>query len=347
MSQPCRGTCRNSGSISTAQRRAVLDNHVRETVRLSEDVRAGRAPQPLFVIWPENSSDIDPLPTRTPPIRLRSPSDAIKAPILVGGVLAAPGHTRDNPVSTNSVIVWNPETGPGDRHDKQIVQPFGEYPAVASFFKHFSSYADRAGYFVPGSGAGVVEAAGVPIGVSTCWEVIFDRSPRESVLNGAQVLTVPSNNATFNESMSAQQLAFGRLRAVEHNRFVIVAGTTGISAVIAPDGRVLARTGFFEPAYLDMPIRLKTQLTVATEWGPWVQGLLVAVGIGALIAAIMHNGRFVRLPPSGDRRQRHRDSVRRGRHRKRKHMSGPGQRNARVSALWSSSPPTTSGRTCR
>ena len=44
-----------------AQRRAVLDNHVRETLRLSEDVRAGRAPQPLFVIWPENSSDIDPL----------------------------------------------------------------------------------------------------------------------------------------------------------------------------------------------------------------------------------------------------------------------------------------------
>jgi apolipoprotein N-acyltransferase len=278
-----------------AQRRAVLDNHVRETLRLSEDVRAGRAPQPVFVIWPENSSDIDPLANQDAADQIAVAVDAIRAPILVGGVLAAPGYTRDNPVSTNSVIVWNPGTGPGDRHDKQIVQPFGEYLPWRSFFKHFSSYADRAGYFVPGSGTGVVEAAGVPIGVSTCWEVIFDRSPRESVRSGAQVLTVPSNNATFNESMSAQQLAFGRLRAVEHNRFVIVAGTTGISAIIAPDGRVLARTGFFEPAYLDMPIRLKTQLTAATRWGPWVQGLLVAVGIGALIAAMLHNGRFVRL----------------------------------------------------
>jgi apolipoprotein N-acyltransferase len=278
-----------------AQRRAVLDNHVRETLRLSEDVRAGRAPQPVFVIWPENSSDIDPLANQDAADQIAVAVDAIEAPILVGGVLAAPGYTRDNPVSTNSVIVWNPGTGPGDRHDKQIVQPFGEYLPWRSFFKHFSSYADRAGYFVPGSGTGVVEAAGVPIGVSTCWEVIFDRSPRESVRSGAQVLTVPSNNATFNESMSAQQLAFGRLRAVEHNRFVIVAGTTGISAIIAPDGRVLARTGFFEPAYLDMPIRLKTQLTAATRWGPWVQGLLVAVGIGALIAAMLHNGRFVRL----------------------------------------------------
>ncbi len=84
------------------------------------------------------------------------------------------------------------------------------------------------------------------------------------------------------------------MRAVEHNRFVVVAGTTGISAVIAPDGRVLGRTAFFEPAYLDMPIRLKTQLTAATQWGPFLQFLLVAVGIGALIAAILHNGRFVR-----------------------------------------------------
>ena len=235
-----------------AQRRAVLDNHVRETVRLSEDVRAGRAPQPMFVIWPENSSDIDPLANpdaARPDLRRRR-----------GDQGADPGRwrrrraratRRDNPVSTNSVIVWNPGTGPGDRHDKQIVQPFGEYLPWRSFFSHLSTYADRAGYFVPGSGNGVVDAAGVPIGVTTCWEVIFDRPPRESVLNGAQLLTVPSNNATFNEAMSAQQLAFGRLRAVEHDRYVVVAGTTGISAVIAPDGRELARTAFFEPAYLD------------------------------------------------------------------------------------------------
>ena len=44
-----------------AQRRAVLDYHVRETERLADDVAAGRTPRPDLVIWPENSSDIDPL----------------------------------------------------------------------------------------------------------------------------------------------------------------------------------------------------------------------------------------------------------------------------------------------
>ena len=277
-----------------AQRRAVLDNHVRETLRLAEDVRTGRAPQPAVVIWPENSSDIDPIANRDAAEQITVAADAIRAPILVGAVVAAPGYTRDNPVANNSVIVWDGATGPGDRHDKKIVQPFGEYLPWRGFFRLLSSYADRAGFFVPGAGNGVVTAAGIPIGVTTCWEVIFDRAARESVLNGAQFLAVPTNNATFDEAMSAQQLSFARLRAVEHDRYVVVAGTTGISAVIGPDGRELGRTQFFEPAYLDAQIRLKTGLTPATQWGPVVQGLLIVVGAAAVAAAMLHNGIFAR-----------------------------------------------------
>ncbi|MFV9636636.1 apolipoprotein N-acyltransferase [Mycobacterium neumannii] len=282
-----------------AQRRAVLDNHVRETLRLAEDVRAGRAARPMFVVWPENSSDIDPLANPDAHELISSAAAAIDAPILVGAVVEAPGATAEEPTTTNSVIVWNPESGPGERHDKQIVQPFGEYLPWRGFFRNFSEYADRAGYFVPGDGTGVVHPAGVPVGVTTCWEVIFDRAPRESVRNGAQLLVVPSNNATFTESMSEQQLAFARLRAVEHDRYVVVAGTTGISAIISPDGRELARTAFYEPAYLDSAVRLKTQLTAATRFGPLVEGLLIALGVGSLIVAMLHNEGFVRRRVGG------------------------------------------------
>lgn len=285
-----------------AQRRAVLDNHVAQTLQLADDVRAGRAPQPMVVIWPENSSDIDPLRNTDAAARISEAARAIRAPILVGTVLAAPGYTRESPVATNTVLVWDPETGPQDRHDKRIVQPFGEYLPWRGFFKHISSYADRAGYFLPGDGGGVVQAAGIPIGVATCWEVIFDRAVRDSVLNGAQLLAVPTNNATFDAAMSAQQLAFARLRAVEHDRYAVVAGTTGISAVIAPDGHALASTEFFEPAYLDNAVRLKSNITFATEWGPVIRWVLVGIGLAAVIAAMLHNGRFVRRrrrTPSG------------------------------------------------
>jgi apolipoprotein N-acyltransferase len=277
-----------------AQRRAVLDNHVGETLRLAADVSKGLAPQPTVVIWPENSSDIDPLANPDAASQISLAANAIHAPILVGAVVAAPNYTRDDPAATNSVIVWDGATGPGERHDKKIIQPFGEYLPWRGFFKHLSSYADRAGFFVPSSGNGVVHAAGIPIGVTTCWEVIFDRAAREAVLGGAQLLAVPANNATFDEPMSAQQLAFARLRAVEHDRYVVVAGTVGISAMIAPDGRILARTGFFEPAYLDAQLRLKSGLTPATQWGPLIQGLLVSLGVAAVAGAMLHNGKFVR-----------------------------------------------------
>ncbi|TGD86248.1 apolipoprotein N-acyltransferase [Mycolicibacterium sp. CH28] len=277
-----------------SQRRAVLDNHVRETAHLADDVRAGKAPQPQFVVWPENSSDIDPLTNTDAAQQISVAAQTIGAPILVGTVLARPDWTPDNPAASNTVIVWDPVAGPGERHDKQIIQPFGEYLPWRGFFRHLSSWADRAGYFVPGTGSGVVHAAGVPVGVATCWEVIFDRALRESVRNGAQVLTVPTNNATFDQNMSEQQLAFARARAVEHDRYVVVAGTTGISAVIAPNGTEVARTQFFTPAYLDVSVRLKTSQTPATRWGPLVQWVLVGAAVAVIIAAILHNGWFIR-----------------------------------------------------
>jgi apolipoprotein N-acyltransferase len=278
-----------------AQRRMVLDNHVDETLRLAQDVRAGGAPQPQFVIWPENSSDVDPLLNPDAAQQIAEAAHAISAPILIGTVLELPGRPNDPAeYTTNTVIVWNPVTGPADRHDKEIVQPFGEYLPMPWLFEHLSGYAGRAGHMVPQPGSGVVQIAGVPVGVTTCWEVIFDRAPRKAVLNGAQLLAVPANNATFDKRMSEQQLAFAKVRAVEHDRYVVVAGTTGVSSVVAPDGGELVRTEFFTPAYLDIQVRLKTKLTFATRWAPILQWVLAAAAGAVILAGIRHNRWFPR-----------------------------------------------------
>lgn len=273
-----------------SQRRAVLENHVHETVRLAEEVRHSRVPQPQLVIWPENSSDIDPLTDLDAAQDISRAARAIDAPILVGTVVSHPDWTPAQPKASNTVIVWNPATGAAQRHDKQIIQPFGEYLPWRGFFEHLSDYAKRAGYFVAGDGTGVVDVAGVPVGVATCWEVIFDRAPRQSVRNGAEILAVPTNNATFNQMMSEQQLAFARLRAVEHHRYVVVAGTTGISAVIAPDGQEIARTQFFTPASLVATVQRITSLTPATRWGPLIQWVLIITALAGVVAGIRHNG---------------------------------------------------------
>nr|WP_245568821.1 apolipoprotein N-acyltransferase [Nocardia concava] len=282
------GSVPRLGLDFNAQRRAVLDNHVKRTEELARDIAAGRAPQPDVVIWPENSSDIDPLRNADAAQEISQASKDVKAPILVGAVLVNNDRT-----TTNSVIVWNGDAGPGERHDKKIIQPFGEYLPMRSFFRHFSEYADRAGYFVPGHGDGVVHVrpagggAPVTIGVATCYEVAFDRAFEQSVRAGAQLLTVPSNNATFGRSeMTYQQLAMSRVRAVEHGRAVVVSVTTGVSAMITADGTIQQQTPQFEPAALVATLPLRDNTTLATRLGPAPEVLLCILAAAATAVAL-------------------------------------------------------------
>ncbi|MVU82658.1 apolipoprotein N-acyltransferase [Nocardia sp. ET3-3] len=283
------GSVPQLGLDFNAQRRAVLDNHVRRTEQLAADIAAGRAPQPDVVIWPENSSDIDPLRNADAAQEISQASKDVKAPILVGAVLV-----NDDRTTTNSVIVWNGDAGPGERHDKKIIQPFGEYLPYRNFFRHFSEYADRAGYFVPGTGDGVVHVqpagggAPVAIGVATCYEVVFDRAFEQAVTAGAQILTVPSNNATFGRSeMTYQQLAMSRVRAVEHGRAVVVSVTTGVSAMITADGTIQQRTVQFEPAALVARLPLRNNTTPATRLGPAPEAFLCILAAAATAAALI------------------------------------------------------------
>jgi apolipoprotein N-acyltransferase len=269
-----------------AQRRAVLDNHVRVTEQLAADVAAGRRPRPDLVLWPENASDIDPLANPDAAAAIDRAARAVGVPIVLGTVLAGEPAPDGTPTATNSVLVWAPGVGVVDRTDKRRVQPFGEYLPWRPFFRLLSSYADRAGNFVPGSGAGAVEAADVRLGIAVCWEVAFDDLVADSVAAGAQVLAVPSNNATFGlTDMTYQQLAMSRVRAVEHDRPVIIATTSGVSATVTREGAVTASTRQFTPDVLvDRTVlrdttTLASQLRAAPEW-VLVAVALVAVALG-------------------------------------------------------------------
>jgi apolipoprotein N-acyltransferase len=271
-----------------AQRRAVLDNHVKETQVLAADVAAGKLPKPDLVIWPENSSDIDPLRNADAAAQIARAAQAVNVPILVGAVLQNP----DGRTTSNSALVWEPGVGVVERADKRRVQPFGEYMPWRELFRLFSSYVDRAGYFVPGTGPGVVDMAGTKVGVTICWEVAFDDLVESSVENGAQVLAVPSNNATFGfTQMTYQQMAMSQVRSVEHDRTSIIATTSGVSATIDPDGTVTQSTKQFTPDVLVNRTVLRDTVTLATRLGAVPEGVLVALGVGAVAVAVLRRRR--------------------------------------------------------
>ncbi len=262
-----------------AQRRAVLDNHAKRTEQLARDVKAGKVPQPDLVLWPENSSDLDPYRNPDARIVIDDAVKAIGAPTVIGAVVEP-----DSGPLRNTLIQWEPDKGPVATYDKRHIQPFGEYMPMRSFVRIFSSDVDRVQRdFGPGKKVGVFDLGGTYTGLVTCYEAAFDDAVRDTVEHGAQLIAVPSNNATFGRSeMTYQQLAMSRVRAVEHSRAVVVPVTSGVSAIIRPDGTVAEKTKMFTPDALVDEVPLRSSLTPATRMGPLPEGILVLLALGAL-----------------------------------------------------------------
>ncbi|MFH8805357.1 apolipoprotein N-acyltransferase [Streptomyces sp. NPDC017936] len=268
-----------------AQRRAVLDYHARETERLAAEVAAGKVPRPDFVLWPENSSDIDPFAYADAAAVIEKAAEAIGVPVSVGGVVERDGELY------NEQILWDPAKGPTQTYDKRQVQPFGEYLPLRSFIgavnEDWTSMVRQD--FSRGSEPGVFDIGGTGVGLATCYEAAFDWAVRDTVTHGAQMISVPSNNATFDRSeMTYQQLAMSRVRAVEHSRTVTVPVTSGVSAIILPDGTITRKTGMFVADSLVQKVPLRSSQTPATRLGvlPEIALLLVAAGgLGWAVAA--------------------------------------------------------------
>ncbi|MDN8623402.1 apolipoprotein N-acyltransferase [Corynebacterium sp. 23_3061] len=268
------------------QQRAVLANHRDATLALARRIEEHKSPKPDFVVWPENSSDVDPFLDPLAQDEIQQAAEAVGVPILVG-TLTHPGDQE-----RNTIVVWDPETGPGERHDKVYLQPFGEYMPWRGFFRHFSSYVDMAGNFGPGDDNGVIHVrsgttnALIPVGVGTCYEVAFDGAFQHAVEGGAQIFTVPTNNATFGfTDMSYQQLAMSRLRSVEYDRATVVAATSGVSAIIRPDGRVSERTQIFTEGILHAQLPLRATRTIASYSATFIEWALCGLGVVMVLGA--------------------------------------------------------------
>ncbi|MQA27279.1 MAG: apolipoprotein N-acyltransferase [Micromonosporaceae bacterium] len=259
-----------------AQRRAVLDNHVDGTLRLARQVARGEARQPDLVIWPENSSDIDPLVNDDARARIDEAANTIGVPILVGAVLVGPGdHVR------NAGLVWLPGEGPVDSYVKQHPVPFAEYMPMRPLVRMITEKADLAGNFASGDEPGVLRVGPATVGDVICFEVAYDDLVRDTIIGGAQLIVVQTNNATFNDAEAQQQMAMVRLRAIEHGRPALMASTVGVSGFAGADGAVLDASRFNTPATAVRTVRLGDGGTLATRLGALPE---IALGLAALAA---------------------------------------------------------------
>ena len=277
------GNVPRAGLDFNAERRAVLDNHVKAT--LAAQAEGAGQPRPDLYVWPENSSDIDPLRNADANQLIRNTVDQIGVPLIVGGLLEEPrGYL------SNVSLLFEPGKGNTDRYVKRHPVPFGEYIPNRAFWRLFSDKVDLVRRdFYPGSEVGlftVPAASGQEIraGLSICFEVAYDDIMRDVVNAGANVLVVQTNNATFGYTAeSPQQLAISRLRAIEFGRSVVHVSTVGQSALITPDGTAHQVTSLFTQAVVRGALPLRDSMTLATRLGEgpeWVALLALVVLLG-------------------------------------------------------------------
>ncbi len=287
------GNVPRAGLDFNAERRAVLGNHVNVTKDLAGRVAAGEALAPDLVIWPENSSDIDPYRDAEAAALIDGAVRAIGVPVLVGAIVGVEDGLRIE----NTAIVWDPAAGPGETYVKRHPVPFAEYIPFRRIARMVSDKVDlvardqRAGTKV-----GVFDVGPVRVGDVICFEVAYDGLVGDVVRAGAQLISVQTNNATFGYTPETeQQLAMSRLRAREHGRSVVVAATSGVSALVAPDGRVVERAELFTAKAMVHPVVLADTPSLASRIGVLPEALLAVMGL--LAAGLAAMGRPRRAGP--------------------------------------------------
>jgi apolipoprotein N-acyltransferase len=221
-----------------------------------------------FILWPENSVDVDPFVYPDVSKALNS----IDKPLIIGAVLGKGEKLL------NTSILWddkNPKI-----YIKQHLTPFGEYIPIRSIAKLVSPLVDRVKDFEPGDGANSIftidDAKIAPI---ICFELLDDSILHNAAKN-SNLLAVQTNSATFGMSAeSAQQLAMTRVRAIEHGRNIVSVSTTGYSAVIDRDGKVIQKTSMGTAESIRANVDLVEGQTPRDRLGGWAVFLTLGVMI--------------------------------------------------------------------
>ncbi len=124
---------------------------------------------------------------------------------------------------------------------KRHLVPFGEYvpwrPFIELVLPMLTEIGMLADDLAPGTDSALFDTVYGQVGALLCFDSIYEALTRDSVLDGAELLVLPTNDSWFTDSRGVyMHHAQARLRAIESGRWIVRAADTGISSVIAPDG---------------------------------------------------------------------------------------------------------------
>lgn len=259
------GNVPNMGLDFNSRAKAVFNNHfekTKEEIAKDSDVD--------FILWPENSVDVDPFLNAD----VNSSLDSIQQPLIIGAIL-----NKGNSIY-NTSILWGGELP--EIYIKQHLTPFGEYIPLRSLARIVSPFVDDVKDFSPGDGGKTFSIGQIKVAPVICYELIDDDLLRQAA-TGSNILAVQTNSATFGMSAeSAQQLSITRVRAIEHGRNIASVSTTGYSAIIDSSGKVVEQTSMGTAASIRAEVGLIEGKTPRDGAGDWA---LIGVLVTLLLVA--------------------------------------------------------------
>lgn len=283
------GGAPGGGVYGLGPARTITRNQTGETFRLAEQVTAGDLGQPDFVVWPENSTDLDPFRDDQTGALVTAAVDRAAVPVLVGAILEGPGAEERQTAS----LWWDPTGGVLATYIKRGIVPFGEWVPFRSVLLPLIPELVYVGaQSVAGTEPGVMavtlpDGRPLKLGIMVCYDLVFDEFAYDTVRHGGQVLVVQSSNAMYQGTGQIdQQFAITRARALELRREILVVTTSGVTGLINADGTVAFTAPDHVGASGVVELPQREGVTPATWLAPGLElviTLLAVVGLGVCV----------------------------------------------------------------
>jgi apolipoprotein N-acyltransferase len=186
---------------------------------------------PAFVLWPETviPANLNEMPRLQR--RLSRLARSTHTSLIVGSKQTRKGNLY------NALYFFRPDGTLDAVYRKRLLVPFAETLPAERILGAFPG-ANLVSRFSKGDASGIVDVDGARIAPLICWESAFGDLTQEDIQEGAQAFVIATDDAWFGTTAGPYQHAqIAQMRALETGAWIVRAGATGVSGIIAPNGR--------------------------------------------------------------------------------------------------------------
>ena len=270
------------GNVDQAQKwdparaTAIFDEYLRMT-------RQAIADGAQVVIWPESSTPFFFEENRPGAEQVRAIARQARVPILLGSDQIDHGPPERY---YNSAFLVRADGTTAGAYRKIHLVPFGEYVPLRKLLFFAAPLVEVVSEFSPGDSAVLLPVNGHLVSTAICYEIVYPALVRSFVAGGSELLTTITNDAWFGRTSAPyQHFAQASMRAIENGRYLVRSANTGISGVVDPYGRVVARSRIFEQTVIVSQARFLQTSTFYARHGDVFAYASVVVSVAMLVFA--------------------------------------------------------------